>query len=495
MNIILFITIIVLVLIFSHQLIKYFNYSRKKEYFKVELNNQLSGFLDDKDLYNVRFDTSILDLDSEIDKVIQLNPVEYQNFCNRVDMYKKVRSERLGKEQNNLKKNLIMYEDSTNKINYPLVRKEISILKLDRIILTLINIYQFNPHNLKYKINADDRFNEDNLTDTLFFNNVCKNKDQKTESLINFEQIESFRFIQNWILEEISKEAAKPKYAVKYVDSQRYKFKYVKVLDYYIDYNNYLERFLFNGVMFRENKETNFVLHFDIIFDYRNIKYYINDIIILGINLEEYIMFSDLMNKDYDYDKNGIHLSLSEENPGYVSDTYINNYWDTVTNFEKNDTETRKKIDSNLTPKGTCFFKDAYDKNNCISFKEGEGTGIWDTPCKYNEECPFFKKNGNYPNNRGGCLNGYCEMPTNIERIGYKEYNEGILENAVCHNCNYKPGCKGIECSQCCEEQKDNTLYPNLKSPDYAYKNDYKDRIKNSKYFNKNNLSPFKILV
>ena len=42
---------------------------------------------------------------------------------------------------------------------------------------------------------------------------------------------------------------------------------------------------------------------------------------------------------------------------------------------------------------------------------------------------------------------------------GYKEYNETGENAAVCYNCDYKPGCKGIECSQCCEDQKDISLY------------------------------------
>ena len=68
---------------------------------------------------------------------------------------------------------------------------------------------------------------------------------------------------------------------------------------------------------------------------------------------------------------------------------------------------------------------------------------IRDTPCKYNEECPFYKK---YELSKfsGGCLNGFCEMPVNIKTIGYKEYNELGTNAAICYNCNYKKGCKGL---------------------------------------------------
>jgi len=482
MNIILFITIIVLFLIFIYQLILFRQY-KKNENFKSMLNDQSRSFLSDKSYYDVRSDSNFID----INKKIKLNPIEYQNLCNRVDIYNTIKEERLSEKSKKIKKNLIKKDEKYEKNMYPLVRKEVSTLKLDQIILNLINSYKFNPTSFKHK-------GKINVIDQAFLSNVCV-KDTKTKSVIKYENIESYRFIKNWILERISIEAEKPEFAIEYVDNTRFKFKYDKVIDYFIDYKNHLERFVFNGVLFRENKEHNFFIYFDIIFDYKNIKYYINDIIILGVNLEEYILFSELLNKGYDYDNNGVHLSLSKENSGYVTDKYINNYWDTVNDFVSKDIETRKKNNNLTLSKGTCFFKDASDKDNCISYRENEGTGVWDTPCKYNEDCPFYKKNSNYPNTRGGCNNGFCEMPINISTIGYKEYNESNLDKALCHNCKYKNGCLGIECSQCCEDQKDLSLYPDLKSPDYAFPNDYKERIEKREYFEENNLSPYKILV
>ena len=203
-------------------------------------------------------------------------------------------------------------------------------------------------------------------------------------------------------------------------------------------------------------------------------------------------------NKDYDYDRNGVHLSLSKENPAYVSNSYINDYRKITDKFVK-ETEFKNKKNNEsrfLEHKGQCFFKDARDKDNCISYSK-DGVGIWDTQCKYDEDCPFFKKNINYPNKRGGCINGFCEMPVNINLLGYKEYDESQIDKAVCHNCNskYNPHCNGIECSQCCEDQKDSTLYPNLKSPDYAFPNDFNERLKNKEYFEENNLAPNYLII
>ena len=43
-------------------------------------------------------------------------------------------------------------------------------------------------------------------------------------------------------------------------------------------------------------------------------------------------------------------------------------------------------------------------------------------------------------------------------------------------------------------EPKDNGLYPNLKSPDYAFQNDYFERIKYTKEFKKR-MAPIKITI
>ena len=45
------------------------------------------------------------------------------------------------------------------------------------------------------------------------------------------------------------------------------------------------------------------------------------------------------------------------------------------------------------------------------------------------------------------------------------------------------------------EEQKDSEKYPNLNGPDYAYSNDFNERIKYSNYFENNNLTPIKLIA
>lgn len=93
---------------------------------------------------------------------------------------------------------------------------------------------------------------------------------------------------------------------------------------------------------------------------------------------------------------------------------------------------------------------------NDINIKE------WDSRCVENEECPFYLKNKNYPNTRGGCVNGYCEFPIGLKRISYKKYYEVINEN------NY-PRCDGCDDDNiiCCEEQ--GADHDNFKGPNYIF--------------------------
>ena len=91
----------------------------------------------------------------------------------------------------------------------------------------------------------------------------------------------------------------------------------------------------------------------------------------------------------------------------------------------------------------------------------------WQKMCNYNSECPYFEKNKNYHNNRGGCINNRCEYP-----LKYGKNNDMYL----CYNC------KGdnSDIMKCCEDQEKNiSSYPNLKSPDYVFENDMIDRYNN----------------
>jgi hypothetical protein len=129
--------------------------------------------------------------------------------------------------------------------------------------------------------------------------------------------------------------------------------------------------------------------------------------------------------------------------------------------------EARSKIDDPTYGKN---FRSTYDlsyrcmdkplirtKSEC-----DKNMGLWDAPCLTNKDCPFYKQNTNYPNERGGCIQGTCEMPLNVIKKGFREFES----TPICHNCPYhNPTCCRVSSS--------------MSSPDYAFDNDNQDRIAN----------------
>jgi len=94
----------------------------------------------------------------------------------------------------------------------------------------------------------------------------------------------------------------------------------------------------------------------------------------------------------------------------------------------------------------------------------------WDRRCSSNDDCPFYQKNKNYKNYRGGCLdNGMCELPLGLKKVSWRKYDKN--SKAICYNC------KDDLNPFCCEEQNDKKIYPELKSADYAFPLDSFDRM------------------
>jgi hypothetical protein len=94
---------------------------------------------------------------------------------------------------------------------------------------------------------------------------------------------------------------------------------------------------------------------------------------------------------------------------------------------------------------------------------------VWDRPCVHDTECPFFQANKNYPNYRGGCIDGRCEMPIGVQSISYQKYDQQY--KPVCHRC------KTSNNAYCCDDQKDRKIYPQLTTPDYAFELDFFERL------------------
>jgi hypothetical protein len=129
-----------------------------------------------------------------------------------------------------------------------------------------------------------------------------------------------------------------------------------------------------------------------------------------------------------------------------------------------------------------------YSREMCESLADPWGkakdVGIYDKPCEKDNECPFYQINQNYENEYGKCINGKCELPINMDNIGYHFFKKDNNKLPLCYNCkadDFKPI---TLLDTCCSEQYDRKKYPLLKSPDYAFNDDYLTRIN---YFRQNN--------
>jgi len=114
--------------------------------------------------------------------------------------------------------------------------------------------------------------------------------------------------------------------------------------------------------------------------------------------------------------------------------------------------------------------------------------GTWDRKCQINEDCPFYRKNTNYPNERGGCKsNGFCEMPINVDQKSPIKIDEEAIHNAYCYNCDAEDNEY-----KCClsQERKRRHKYDLMSSPDYAFESDFLERQKNGIILTKRRLVP-----
>lgn len=132
--------------------------------------------------------------------------------------------------------------------------------------------------------------------------------------------------------------------------------------------------------------------------------------------------------------------------------------------FDKDD-ENARDIEDDERFGGGGFFHCFEDTSVPVKEMCDELGLTWDRPCKNDEECPYFQANKNYPNYRGGCIAGHCEMPLGIRKRGYRvpEYAPA----PICH------GCEDPFAGNCCAIQRRSS---NFGGPDYAFELDFHER-------------------
>jgi galactitol-specific phosphotransferase system IIB component len=139
-------------------------------------------------------------------------------------------------------------------------------------------------------------------------------------------------------------------------------------------------------------------------------------------------------------------------------------------------------------------------KFECDSYYNIDGTpktyySLWDKRCAVNEDCPYYKANTNYPNNRGGCINGgFCEFPVGVKRLGFTKYSNKNLNKPLCYNNEVAgAGATDATAKDAAGAGATDTTDANKvagadtvdatdakKKPDYVFENDFNERVKHN---------------
>ena len=303
----------------------------------------------------------------------------------------------------------------------------------------------------------------------------------------NFDRIHNI--ISQKLMQLINKEFLEGDYVSIYNfgDSRKYQiFKKQIISDTEVDgFTRDSRLLMFNLSFFKPDKDFHFTIQINLVYNYLQNIIILQQIDIIGIHENEKIEFDPFYPREQKYcilDKNENDKSQNNNNqlvychPEKLKKNKlsISIFEDEFNKNELQDFFQAKKEEEKRHlefSKYRCFDNQGFSRSSCESFNFATGKyGVWDKPCEIDTDCPFYKANKNYKNTRGGCQKGFCEMPINVIRKGYRYYDTN--QKPFCHNCNRK-GCLGDECFTCCREQEINRdKYPNLKSGDYMFLND-----------------------
>ena len=261
-------------------------------------------------------------------------------------------------------------------------------------------------------------------------------------------------------------------------------FKYKIINIQYLNGNINIPIYTIQIALFRENDL--YLNTFSYVGFIQNNKPLITEVKYIGRNTTDSVLLAEFNNpkdiKQEIINKNFSNMPILEKDP------------DAIANLTKNHKEEYKLknqyacFDLNYNPNGkSTAILNYYSREACESSVDPYGrpksVGIYDTPCKKNEDCPFYKINKNYDNEFGKCQeSGYCELPSNMVGIGYKYFKNNPENKPLCYNCKSSDFKLFTDLDECCDEQYDKKKYPFLKTPDYSFNNDYLDR---KNFFNK----------
>lgn len=180
------------------------------------------------------------------------------------------------------------------------------------------------------------------------------------------------------------------------------------------------------------------------------------------------------------------------DNYFYLARSKDDFYYRTFTNTEARDEYLYKVQEAKEKIKYKCFGQTQFGQQT-LQRTDDQTTceladGYWDRKCEKDTDCPYYRANRNYPNNLGGCnkKTGFCKWPQGLQSFSYRK-PEGV-EKALCYNC--MNGLLGsFTIGRCCPDQKDQRVYANLLTPDYAYPDDTSARFQYRDLFDRYNLN------
>lgn len=326
------------------------------------------------------------------------NNIIIENYNNNYIMFLNISKNQLRTCPHNINNKIVGY---TNIYDYNFIKaieksyriKTKKLIKLDQKLPNL-NIVDFAIIG----INNNNNIFEKSLYNFKIFINIFNNIDIKRLNLfipINIKNINIKKHFNNnnkYILNTKNN----------YIDIPILENKYLNKQDNNNNKNNYIynKSYNYNKIDVYENFNNKCILDQN----YNNIfnKYFLNK-----------------SNYNYNKIKNYKDISLYQYSPYYE-------FFITRLNIDPEIKNNKYHCYGNLNIKNKYLCNQKIDPLGNIKKK----FNVWDKPCEFNEECPFYNK----ITNEGKCNNKYCEFPIGVKRLSYTKYNDKFNNKPFCKN-------------------------------------------------------------
>lgn len=497
--------LLILVLLLSYVIYNiYMNVMFQNILFKKEsFQNENDNNTDDQPTYDLTQDSTALDSRFEIFKDSKKYiKAPISNKC-----FKKQYSRRLLNPENKILPQV--YFSNTNKSRSRIINVDIFKQNVLDKVITRYNNASLN--NLKYEEANDPKFSYfENMEFSTVNEDVLNNLIDRLKSYID-EEFKTY-------VQTLSETAADIKCKKDMSDCETYIWNpgivQIKHNDSYYEYTIQFTYYI-------KGKAFAYVLISKCYVGKENSNYiYVNNLNIMGLEQEQNIMLTpgfsktQLDNKvnifhDYPYtpyEANMTYFRSSNEDT-FIRDLFKGDELKIDEEYMQEQLNERDQLQIELTQNPPiCMTEDGdvlnySTKEECEAAVDSDGnpkeTAIFDNKCEQDSDCPFYLGNTNYENTRGRCKDdGFCELPVNVQALSYKDYYDEKTYFPYCH------GCPNDKMESCCEIQKKiidgiattdeidehGLTDVTLESPDYAFENDFDERLKVQAELNARNI-------